>query len=124
VAVATGDGHARLGQPKLRPDNMDDPLPAAVQIKEWDAELLAVSGQVDGHLLSHRVGEGTELRGGRNDVVDGRKGPLGVADREPGLAYHLEGLRAGHLVEQVQADEKLRLSRGKRPNSVSAPDLV
>ena len=69
----------------------------------------AFSEEGHGHLLGHRIGEGAGLRGGRNDVVDGRKGPLGVADREPGPPQHLEGLRAGRLVERVQANEELRL---------------
>lgn len=57
-------------------------------------------------------------------MIDGRKGPPGVADRESLLPQHLKSLRAGHFVDQVQADEKLRLSRGQRSNRMGPPELI
>ena len=80
VAVATSDRHPRLGQPQLRPDDVDDALPAAVQVEEGDAELLAILDQVGGHLLSERIAKGPNLRGGGDDVIDRREGPLRETD--------------------------------------------
>ena len=42
VAVAADDGHARLGEPEFRADDVDDALVRAVQAVQRDAELAAV----------------------------------------------------------------------------------
>ena len=42
----------------------------------------------------------------------------------PHLAQHREGLRAGDLVDQVQADEELRIAARKLAHAVRVPDLV
>ena len=42
VAVAADDGHARLGEPLLRPDHMDDPLPDIIHRKIGDAKISCI----------------------------------------------------------------------------------
>src|SRR5690606_27632142 len=45
VAVAADDGLARLRKPLLRPDDVDDALIGAAEVKQGDAKLFAVSLQ-------------------------------------------------------------------------------
>jgi hypothetical protein len=40
------------------------------------------------------------------------------------LADHVEGLRTRDLMDEVQADEELRLPARQRADGVSVPDLV
>ena len=42
VAVAADDGHARLGQPQFRPDDVDDAPVGAVHAVQRNAEIVAV----------------------------------------------------------------------------------
>ena len=77
VAVAARDGHARLGQPELRPDDVDDALVAAVGRRRADAELAAVALERRPSSLppSRRRTAGAAI--GRHDVVDGGERALG-----------------------------------------------
>jgi hypothetical protein len=40
------------------------------------------------------------------------------------LPEHVERLRARHLVDEVQADEELRLAARQRPDGVEIPDFL
>ena len=70
VAVAAGDRHARLREPELRPDDVDDALVRAADVVERDAVLAAVPLERRQHLLGHRVEERPLAIGRRDDVVD------------------------------------------------------
>ncbi len=124
VAVAADDRHAGLGQPELRPDDMHDPLEAAAEVEQLHAELAAVPLDRRHHLFGEGIDEGTGLAVGRDDVIDGGDGPLGVGDRQSAFAEHREGLRAGDLVHEMQPDEELRLPARQVANGVEVPDLV
>ncbi len=64
------------------------------------------------------------MRVRRDDVVDGGEGERREAHREAHLAQLREGLRARHLVDQVQSDEELRLTVRELADRVGVPGLV
>ena len=86
-------------------------------------ELAAVALERRRHLLGHHVEERPLLRARRHDVIDGREGALGKRDAPAVLAQHVERLRARDFVNQVQADEQLRLAARQRPHGVRVPDF-
>ena len=124
VAVAAGDGHARLGEAELGADHVHDALLARRHVEEWQVELLHVANHVDRHLLRQGIGVGAGLVGRRNDVIERAEGALGHPHLELAVLQHLEGLRRRHLVDQVQADQELRLPRRQRPDRMGFPNLV
>ena len=101
VAVAADDGHARLGQPLLRPHHVDDPLRRAAASEERHLELAAILLELaelgGGLLVDHRAAGG-------NGVVGGGGGEVGAADPELAPPEAGEGLRRGDLVDQVAVD--------------------
>jgi hypothetical protein len=124
VAVAAGDGHARLAQAQLGPDDVDDALLARRHVEERHAKVLGVADHVDRHLLGQGVGVGTALVRGRDDVVEGGEGARGHADLHLRVRQPLEGLRGRHLVDEVETDQELGLPRGQRPHRVRFPHFV
>ena len=61
---------------------------------------------------------------GRRVVVLGREREIGPADRAAGQPQAVEGLRAGHLVQQVQVDvEQIGFAFGGL-HHVGVPDLL
>lgn len=56
-------------------------------------------------------------------MIDGRKGPVGVFDRDAEVTEHAEGLRAGDLVDEVSANEELGAAVGEGAHGVSVPDF-
>jgi hypothetical protein len=124
VAVAAGDGHAGLREPELRTDDVDDALAAAGGVEQRDPRLGAVVLERHQHLLRQRVRQRAPLRGGGDDVVHGGEGARRDSHPEPHLAQHGEGLGAGDLVDQMQADEELGLAAGQLGHGVRVPDLV
>jgi hypothetical protein len=56
-------------------------------------------------------------------VIDRRKRAMRHRDLQPEVAEHPERLRARHLVDEVRADEELRLAVGERADGVSVPDF-
>ena len=48
----------------------------------------------------------------------------GNATPQPLLPQHVEGLRARHLVNEVEADEELRLPARQGTDGVRVPDFV
>jgi hypothetical protein len=54
-------------------------------------------------------------------VVNGREGPVRVRDLEPKLADHRKSLRARDLMDQMRADEQLRLPVGEIADGVCVP---
>ena len=124
VAVAARDRHARLRQAELRSDHVHDALVVAVERPQGDARFTAVAFERRGHFLGHQIKEGPRARAGRHDVVDGPERAVRVCDIPPLLPEHVEGLRGGHFVDQVQADEQLRLSARQFPHGVRVPDFA
>ena len=124
VAVAARDRHPRLRQPQLRPDDVHDALPVAVEIPQRDAELRAVPLERRQHRLGQRVLERPRLVEGRDDVVGRRERPVRERHREAPRPEHVERLRRRHLVDQMQPDEELCLPGRQPAHSVEVPDLL
>ncbi len=99
--------------------------PPSPGVTELDAELAAVP--LERALSSpRRSRRGTaavcELVGTMWSTV--AKVRSGIRDTPPVLAQHVERLRARHLVNEVQADEQLRLTAWQRADGVRVPDFV
>ena len=124
VRVAAHDRHSRLGQAELRPDDVDDPLVGRAQAVERDPELGAVVGQLLDLGGRDEVGDRQGPIVGRDRMVGGRHGLARPADRQPALAQAGEGLRAGHLVDEVQVDPQDARGAGLVVDHVLIPDLV
>ena len=107
VGIAAGHGEARLGQAQFRGHHMHDPLAATAEAVEGDAVIAAVALQSGEHLLRQGIGKGSGLAGGGNDVIHRGHRALGMAHLEAQILQCREGLRAGHLMDQVQTDEQL-----------------
>ena len=86
-----------------------------------DAVLAAVPLERRQHVLRHHVEERPALIERRHDVIDGAEGALRHRDAQPAGAQHVERLRRRDLVDQMQADEQLRLAARERPDGVRAP---
>jgi hypothetical protein len=76
------------------------------------------------HLLCEIVVEWTRQRACGDDVIDRGKRSARHSNLEPRLPEHREGLDAGHFVNEVEADQELRLARRERSDGVSLPYLV
>jgi hypothetical protein len=100
-----------------------DSLVAAFGPEKLDSKLVTVALDGAHHAFGLLVGVRTSPRIGRNDVVDGRECSIGQQHREFLLAEHLEGLRAGDFVNQVQADKQLRLPGRQLAHGVRLPNL-
>ena len=124
VGVTADDGGAGLGQAQLRAHDVHDALLDVAQRVQPYAELGAVLAQ------RLQLGAGDRVRDrlvdveGRGVVVLGRDGEVEAAHLAAGLPQAVEGLGAGHLVQQVQIDEEeVGLALGA-PDDVVVPDLL
>ena len=104
VGVAADYGHAGLGHPELRADDVNDALVAITQGVDADSEL----GRIPAQCL--HLGPGDGIRDGCEDVqrrgvvILGRQGEIRTAHPPAVHPQALEGLRARDLVHQVQVD--------------------
>src|SRR5690606_21782706 len=124
VTVAARDGHARLREPELGTYHVHDALTAGHMVVEGNTELAAVLLERREHGLGHLVRErpGEVLR--RHDVVHGRESAVRKAHAPAAAAQVVEGLRAGHFMDEVKADEQLRLPGRQAPDGVLLPHLL
>ena len=104
MAVATDDGHARLREPQLGADHVNNPLVFAVQVLQGDPELAAVGAHLLDLLGGDPIEDGQAAVGRGNAVVEGRLRKVRPPYRQPLVAKALEGLRRGNLVYQVKVD--------------------
>ena len=124
VAVAARDGHARLREPELGSDHVHDALVDAVEAVEGNAELAAVALERRHHFFGEHVQKRPALIECRHDVVDRRKRAVRVGHCAAAHPQHIEGLRAGDLVNQMQPDEELCLPCRQLAHRVPVPDLL
>jgi len=124
VAVAAHDCHARLGQPLLRPDDVDDALTDIVHPEIGDAEALGIPGERL-HLKA-RLGIRDPLRAirGGNIMIGNRCCQFGPAHLAPGKHETFERLRTRHLVNEMTIDIQHRRSISVLMNEMTVPDLV
>ena len=112
VRIAADDGHARLGEPELRTDDVDDALARRADAVERDAELGAVRLELADLGGGHLVEDRQVARRRRDGVVGGRDRLPRPADAQPARPKAGERLWAGDLVDEVQVDREDR--RGAR----------
>ena len=113
-----------LRQAQLWADDVHDALRAARQIEERHACLAAVALERRKHVLGHDVQERPPLIARGDDVIDGPEGPIREAHGPPARAQHVERLRSGDLVDQVEADEQLGLPVREATDGVGVPDFL
>ena len=124
VGVAAGDRHAGVDESELGADDVHDALAPGGEVEELDVVALRVDLEGGHHRLRLLVGVGPRHAVGGDDVVDGRHRPVEVRHPEPAFVQHVEGLRGGDLVGEVQADEELVLPGREPGHDVRVPDLV
>ena len=122
--VAADHGGAGLGQAQLRAHDVDDALLDVAQRVQPYAEVGAVLAQ------RLQLGAGDRVRDrlvdveGRGVVVLGRDGEVEAAHLAAVLTEPVEGLGAGHLVQQVQIDEEEVGLALCAPDDMVVPDLL
>lgn len=124
VGVTADHRGARLGQAQLRSHHVDDALLDIAQGVQAHAELGAVLAQRLQLSPGDRVRDGLVDVEGGGVVVLGGDGEVEPPDLAAGLPQALEGLGAGHLVQQVQInEEEVGLALGA-PDDMVVPDLL
>ncbi len=104
VGIAADDDGARQGQPQLRPDHVDDALPAMAGAEARDCRVVAVLPQRVHLRHAHRVGAGDAVTVGGDVVVhrgNNQPGPANAPALDPEA---FECLWRSDLVHQVQVD--------------------
>ena len=124
VAVAADDGHAGLGHALFRADDVNDALADVRHGEVRDAELGAVPLQGLDLNARFRVVDAARTVGGRHVVVADRQGGLGPPHPAPGRLEPLEGLGAGHFVDQMAVDIEERGAVVLDVDQMAVPDLV
>ena len=127
MAVAADDRAARLRHAHLRTDDVHDPLPLGAERMQLDAEVGAVLLQLPQLLCRLAIGD-RESRGagcGRRRVIHRGERAFRTPYTEPALAQHVESLRRGDLVHEVQVDvQHRRRVHRLGPDDVRVPDLL
>jgi len=100
---------------------VNDALFARGAVKKSNAELLTVLADFLDHRLRQRIAVRLGELVSRNNVIDRREGAVRHRDLQFQIAQHAESLRAGHLVDEVRADQQLRLAVGQLADGVSVP---
>ncbi len=105
MAVAADDGHAGQREALLGADDVDDALADIVLGIIFDAEILGVPGQrldLDAAFLV--LDAELALRRGRDIVIDHGQRLFRMPDLAAAHPQALEGLRAGHFVDEMAVD--------------------
>ena len=104
VAVAADDGGAGQGKALLGADDVDDALALVELVEIFDAEFPGVLRHHPHLLDALGIGIGLRAIGGRDVVIDHGQRLLRRANLAPRRAQAFEGLRRGHLVDQMAVD--------------------
>ena len=116
----TSPGRVR---PKLRADDVHDPLPVRLDSVEADAKVVGVLLERL-YLLARYLVLDEQAVDRRHVVVDRRDSEVRAAHGAAGQAQALKRLRRRHLVHEVQIDIKERRLAGLLAHDVRVPDLV
>ena len=125
MAVTADDGHAGQCEALLRPDDVDDALAAVVLRIIFDAEIGSVPGQrfdLDAAFLV--LDALLAVWRGRHVVVDDSQRLFRMPNLSAGHAQALEGLRAGHFVDEVAVDIEQARAIVLAVDDVVVEDLV
>jgi hypothetical protein len=110
VGVATGNGGSGLGDALLRPHDVHHALLAALEIEIRDAKLLRILAQFMDHGSGQRVRKWLHLGLRRHNVIHRGERPMRKFHLQTKVAQHPERLWAGDFMNQMGADEQLRLT--------------
>ena len=123
MGIATSNGGAGLRDALLGADDVHNALPAGGTIKESDAKVRTVFAQFIHHGLRQWIAVRLHHLVGRHDMIHRRKGAVWHRHLEFQVAQHAERLRARDLMDEVRADEQLRLAIGQGADAVGVPDF-
>ncbi len=104
VGITAGNRVARLSDPLLRADDVNDALLTARKIEKLDPMIVAIFPKRLDHSIRKSITEWLVALVGRNDVVYGCKGAGRVENLQTQIPQHSECLWAGDLVDEVRAD--------------------
>ena len=103
---------------------MDNTLAIVVETKKRKAELLGIFFDSDHHVLGHLIGKwACHIACGHN-VINRGKCAIWIRNGETQLSEHIKSLRAGNLVNEMQADKQLCLPRWQRSHRMRVPNFV
>ncbi|MEZ5394384.1 MAG: hypothetical protein R2724_16335 [Bryobacterales bacterium] len=125
VAVAADNRQTGLRQSELGADHVDDALVGSAHVGQRHAKLTAVCAELLDLLAGDLVGNDAQPVGRSGDGVIHRcrHGVVGSADLETAIAQALEGLRRGHLMDEVQVDVEDRRRTRLMNDDMIVPDL-
>ena len=121
VAVPADDRHPRLREAELRADHVDDALAPAPGRVQGHAEFGAVGPERVELSLRERVRRAVA---GRDVVVHRREREIRAPNAPAGEPQPVEGLRRGHLVDEVEIDVEQRRLSVLLVDDVALPDPV
>ena len=124
MAVAADDSGAGQRKALLGADHVDDALALVELVEILDAEFPGVLGHHPHLLDAFGIGIGLGAIGGRDVVVDDGQRLLRRAHLAPGLTQALEGLRRGHLVDEMAVDIEQAGAVIGFVNQMIVPDFV
>ena len=124
VAIPAHDGHAGLGKPCLRADDVDDAVAGRPYFEDFDAVFGAVFHQGSYLGAGLRVARGEFLMFGGDVVVRSGRYLPGAEDGDPPPAKPFESLRAGYLVDVLAVDVQNVRAAFDVPHYVSIPYFV
>jgi hypothetical protein len=123
MAIATDDGHARLGDAQLRSDDVYDALVGMAEAVELDVMFFAVLDE----LLDLDAGElfldGKVLVQGRHVMIRGGYDLFGPEDLDAAFVESVEGLRTGDFMYEVSVDIEYGGAALDGFDDVTVPDL-
>ncbi len=121
MAVSANDGHPRLGESKLWPNHVHDPLFGGIYVEQTDAEFLAVALQRCYLTGGNRIGDGCSSRLSGNVMVNGCYGSLRAPYFPSGGAQAVKRLRGGDFMDQVEVDVENWRPTGRFAHQVGVP---
>ena len=121
VRITASNRRSGLSNPLLRPNNVNNALSSAADIKKLYVEFFTVITKRIDHLLSQRIGKWLHVSSGRHDVIHRRKRPIREFHLQIKITQHSESLRTCHLMNQVRANKELGLPIGQGTNGVGIP---
>ena len=124
VAVAADDGCARQGETLFGADDMNHALAPVMLVVIFDAEIAGVDRQLLDLRPAFRVLDRLGAVGGRHVVIHHRQRLLRRMDLAMGEAQALEGLGAGHLMDEMAVDIDQGRAVGLDIDDMIVPDLV
>jgi len=126
VRIAAGNRHAWLRESAFGADHMHDALLAFFRREKVDTVIGGVLLDMLEHLLGQRILQGplSTRAGGGDDMIHRGKGAFWERYGKLLLAEHRKRLWRGDLMNEMQPDKELILSRRQLPHAVPVKNLM